>query len=247
MAKKNPLSDFYNTKYTAGEEIQRSSKLFTLQAVPDEGEMSVLDVGCGAGVNSLAIAAKGHKVQGVDLSPVAIEKYREKGFEGKVADLERALDFEDNTFDLIFCSEVIEHLNLPEVFSREIFRILKPGGSFVVSTPNSAFWIYRLGAIFGYTLSELQHPKHFQFFSCRSLSKLLLASGFEIEQRYGRNIYLLIPGPWANDSLDFLQKLGMKKEIRFRTKKPFYHWSNKSRFWNSLFADTLIMKLAKPG
>ncbi len=56
-------------------------------------------------------------------------------------------------------SEVIEHLRDPSVCStRASERILKPGGRFVLSTPNSAFWIYRILGLFGKTVADLQHP-----------------------------------------------------------------------------------------
>jgi len=62
---------------------------------------------------------------------------------------------------------------MPERLVRDMERVLKAGGRLVLSTPNSAFWLYRLLGLLGYTVGELQHPKHFQFFSRRSLLRLL--------------------------------------------------------------------------
>jgi len=241
----NVLQAFYEEKYRDHVERPRTSKLFTLDCISSEGHLRVLDIGCGTGENSRAIAAKGHRVHGIDISENAIARYRAHGFEGSVMDIEQALDFPDASFDLLFCSEVIEHLAAPERLASEAFRVLVPGGKLVLSTPNSAFWVYRALAVLGRTLSELQHPKHLHFFSRRSLGQLLTGAGFRIERALGRNMYLLLPdfgGLFGAVPAWF----GFQKEERFRTKSFFWHWSHRSARWNTLWADTLIMVLSKP-
>lgn len=157
------IQAFYEKAYAAEDEIPRRSKLYTIGCVPEGGGLTVLDVGCGSGMNAAAIAAKGHRVVGIDISETAIQKFRARGFEGKICDIESGFDFPDAQFDVVFCSEVIEHMTSPELLVAEMSRVVKPSGLLVLSTPNSAFWLYRLFSVFGYTLSEVQHPKHFQF------------------------------------------------------------------------------------
>ena len=237
----NRSVQFYEEKYRLGDEIPRTSKLYTLSYIPKEGHLKVLDIGCGGGLNSRSISSLGHLVVGIDISNEALKKYRECGFECCRMDVERGLGFDDKYFDLVFCSEVIEHLVNFEVLLEEIHRVLKPGGRLILSTPNSAFWLYRLAALFGITLSEIQHPKHLVFFSKRSLRKLFVKKGLEPIQESGRNIYLILPDPVFPLLRKFLSFLGFHEEIRFRTMSRFYHLSNHSRFLNGLFADTLIM------
>jgi len=160
-------------------------------------------------------------------------------------DIENGLDFPDGTFDLVFCSEVIEHLTAPEVLARESLRVLKPGGHLVLSTPNSAFWVYRGLGLLGFTVAELQHPKHLQFFSRRSLQRLLLEAGFSPVEELGRNMYLLLP-PVPRPLSALLSRIGFHREERFRTKSHFWHLSARSRVWNSALADTLICVMRKP-
>ena len=236
---------FYERKYQHGRELPRSSKRFALDCVPHGPQMDILDVGCGSGLNSIVIASKGHRVRGVDISEKAIQQYRSHGFDGEVGDLETGLKFPDACFDLVFCSEVIEHMTSPNLLVAEIARVLKPGGQLILSTPNSAFWLYRLLGLLGFTVSELQHPRHFQFFSKRSLLRMLSAEGLRMRKVIGRNMYLIVPDlPKPFDRA--IQLLGFEQETRFRTGKKFWHFSRRSHVLNTLFADTLIVLLEKP-
>ena len=85
------IQAFYDRKYTQGSEIPRTSKIYTIDCVPDDTPLDILDVGCGSGSNSLALAAKGHKVRGVDISEEGIARYRTHGFDGHVVDLESGI------------------------------------------------------------------------------------------------------------------------------------------------------------
>lgn len=238
------IQDFYDGKYSRTSEISRTSKEYTIECVGEGHGLSLLDVGCGSGVNSNMLALKGFSVSGVDISPAAIAQYCAQGFDGHVVNLEEGMPFSNDTYDVVFCSEVIEHITMPEVLIAEMERILKPRGRLILSTPNSAFWVYRLLGLFGYTVSELQHPKHFQFFSFRSLCQLLTREQLDLLESFGRNMYLIIPGNFCLFA-PLLTMLGLKKEKRFRTGKFFWHLSNRSKFFNSLFADTLVVVLEK--
>jgi SAM-dependent methyltransferase/MoaA/NifB/PqqE/SkfB family radical SAM enzyme len=239
------LKAFYNQKYTKGQEIARTSKQYALDCVPPDGHLLILDIGCGSGANSLALAQKGHQLHGVDISDVAIEKYRRSGFKGQVADIEQGLDYPEAFFDLVFCSEVIECMISPGDLIAEINRVLKPGGLLVLSTRNSAFWLFRLLGLFGYTVGQLQHPRHFQFFSRQMLTRLFESHRLRTKRAFGRNMYAILPDlprPFGR----LLSALGLKPEIRFRTGAKFWHLSHRSSVMNTLFADTLIFVLERP-
>ena len=240
----SPIHAFYERKYTEGSEIPRSSKQYTIECIPANGSLRILDVGCGSGLNSKALAAMGHRVCEIDLSEAAIDQYRSYGFEGQAGNIEGGLNYPDESFDVVFCSEVIEHMTSPAELVAEMKRVLKPGGELVLSTPNSAFWLYRVLGLLGYTVGELQHPKHFQYFSRRSLLRLLVGTGFTRKEAIGRNMYIILPAVGPLERL--LPALGFKREPQFRTGGYFWHLSNKSGLWNALLADTLIMVMAKP-
>ena len=101
----------------------------------------ILDIGCGGGVNIQRFAkiAKNGKIYGIDYSEVSVEKSKElnKNFinEGLVEVTEGSvsnLPFDDNTFDLITGFETIYFWPEFENDLKEVYRVLKPGGTFFI-------------------------------------------------------------------------------------------------------------------
>jgi SAM-dependent methyltransferase len=100
-----------------------------------------------------------------------------------------ALPFADNTFDLITCSWVLEHLAEPLAVFREVSRVLKPGGHFLFITPNKlnyAVWMRRLvpsaisqrvvHAIYGRN-EDFINPTFYQANTTRDVDRALTAAG----------------------------------------------------------------------
>lgn len=99
----------------------------------------VLDVGCHMGFFSRILAENDKEVVAVDILGASIDIAKAfnqiDGVQYKKGDLFE-LKFADNEFDVIVFLETIEHLNEPTLFLKEFFRILRPGGCLIVSTPN---------------------------------------------------------------------------------------------------------------
>lgn len=101
-------------------------------------ESKVLDLGAGAGiVEQMNFRGHAARVCGVDLDP----RIEENPWldEGKVADVAN-LPFGDETFDVVFADNVMEHLPEPLAVLSEVKRVLRPGGMFLFKTPNK--WHY---------------------------------------------------------------------------------------------------------
>lgn len=98
----------------------------------------VLDLGCGPGsMTGKLLKIPGIRLTGVDLSPAMIARARERfPHVNYIVDDAEFMSFEDETFDVVFCSGVLHHLPSIEMALREVHRILKPGGIFIVREPN---------------------------------------------------------------------------------------------------------------
>lgn len=105
--------------------------------VGDEVAGAVLDCGCGKG-NWLSYLSKSPKVTQRFAADFVREPLPE-GVRWAKCDLSyEALPFEAHSMDWVFAIEVLEHLENPRFFFREVVRVLKPGGHFVLTTPNNA-------------------------------------------------------------------------------------------------------------
>lgn len=216
--------------------------------VPSVTPLRILDVGCGTGLNAAELCRHGHQVIGVDVSPVAIEKFRDRGFDGLVCDIEAGpLPLPADSFDLVYASEVIEHCVDTTLFLRTIRAVLKPGGALLLSTPNSAFWVYRLLGLLGHAPSEYQHPGHVRFFSKRSLTASIEAAGFAIADVAARHMYLVLGRRIGDPIAPLLQACGLQREHRFATGDHFWQLSVFARRASGLWADTLIVAAHKIG
>jgi SAM-dependent methyltransferase len=103
----------------------------------------VLDLGCGEGYGSNLLAEVSENVTGVDLSPEAIEhartRYPRANLSFLVGDCRRTR-LPEHQFDLVVSFEMIEHIAEHEELLREVQRLLKPGGVFLVSSPDKEFY-----------------------------------------------------------------------------------------------------------
>jgi len=106
---------------------------FILQQMGDIRGKLLLDLGCGAGENSVYFAKQGARCVATDYSPgmveVALQLAAANGveIEGRTANA-MALDFPDNTFDLVYASNLLHHIPDPKIALKEMHRVLKPGG-----------------------------------------------------------------------------------------------------------------------
>ncbi len=112
---------------------------------------AVLDVGCGEGHGSRLLSETAESVVGIDYAKDALEIARKSPGAGKLeficADVTKFMP-PDGAFDTICAFHIIEHLLKPDDFLRNMKRLLKPGGTLLLATPNK-------------TMSIVENPYHY--------------------------------------------------------------------------------------
>lgn len=141
------------------------AKIIALRHIPPAKRGArALDVGCRDGYYSEILKQRGYSVESVDIEP----KYAY----ATVLDANGRLPWKNKAFDLVWCSEVIEHLESPEFSLSEFRRVLKPGGTLIITTPNSGCWFYLILALFGIPPKALQNAGHRHFFNINDIRRL---------------------------------------------------------------------------
>ncbi len=124
---------------------------FILKHLGDVKGKTLLDLGCGAGENSVYFSKLGARCVASDYSPGMVEvalKLAEKNgvsVEGRVINA-MAIDYPDNSFDIIYAANLLHHIPDPLITIREMHRVLKPGGKMCFWDPlrhNPVINIYR--------------------------------------------------------------------------------------------------------
>ena len=148
-----------------------------------------LDVGCGDGSRTVIFDEYGRYINGVDCHRWLKDELKER-IDFKQEDfIKTNLTYEDGSFDIIFSFDVIEHLRRPQIMLKEILRILKKDGVFIISTPNRD----RLGSfllcLFGLrkfpyypnkeTINSDPYSAHVIEYSISELGHLLKQEGFK--------------------------------------------------------------------
>ena len=158
-------------------------KLIAYSYVPNDFSDSrrALDIGCRDGFWSEKLIMSGYKVSSLDVEP-----YYDKADQ---FDANNTLPYSDEFFDVVWCSEVIEHLKNPEKSIIDMQRVLKSGGKIILTTPNSYFLLIKfVYLILKETPKGLQNKGHLHFFSEESLKSILP----DTAKLYGYFPYILL-------------------------------------------------------
>lgn len=197
-------------KYLFKLEIQaeEENRLNILKLLPEiKGHTNILDLGCDDGSWTVRLGEKYKNpyLYGVEVVSERFRKAHDKGISIKSFDLNEKFDFEDCFFDIVHSNQVIEHLYDTDNFISEVYRILKPGGYFVVSTVSLSSWHNVFSVLLGYQPFDLANIslkgnignplsfwsetetnnsknkswQHVRLFTPYSLSKFLKSYGFE--------------------------------------------------------------------
>lgn len=147
--------------------------------------MRILDVGCGNGYFAGRLLQQGCQVVGIDLSASGIQIARQSHPQGRfellTADEQVLKNLNEEPFDCVISTEVIEHLYAPRPFVRGCFAALKPEGRFVCSTPYHGYLKVLAIVVPGHFDAHfypLWDGGHIKFWSRKTLLQLFHETGF---------------------------------------------------------------------
>lgn len=149
----------------------------------------IFDLGCGNGYQAeiLKKAIKGVVVNGCDISPAAIKKASKRMDSSYVWDIDSSDLPEDNeSYDLVLCIAVLEHLYDVNHALKEIHRILRLGKHILIQVPNLSFWRFRLDIFLGKIPYILEDPRHLHSFNKGFLVEKLAHLRFTEFHVYGQ-------------------------------------------------------------
>lgn len=210
------------------------------------GAKKILELGCGKGL--LAARLKKYvdaEFFGTDISQSGIRLAKKRGIQAIRTDLNKPLPYKDNTFDVIFSDQLLEHIYDTDMVVGEMYRTLKSGGYGITITPNLSFWLNRILFPFGvyplfletslqsklYGLKFLKHfvketesVGHIHVFNKAALIDMFESNTFDVIDVKGLPLSWSMPQPFQliYDAIDALCALmpSIARDLVIVVKKP---------------------------
>jgi 2-polyprenyl-3-methyl-5-hydroxy-6-metoxy-1,4-benzoquinol methylase len=150
-------------------------QLRSLPRNPGGPDSRLLDVGCGNGAFLQLARSAGWSVQGIDFDGVAVAAARSAGLDVRQGGLELLQAAEPESFDWVTLSHVLEHVHEPVPWLQALHRLVRPGGTLWLQTPN----IGGLGhARYAENWRDLDPPRHLTLWTFDTLCQNLRQVGF---------------------------------------------------------------------
>jgi 2-polyprenyl-6-hydroxyphenyl methylase/3-demethylubiquinone-9 3-methyltransferase len=181
----------------------------------------VLDIGCGGGILADAMARKGAEVLGIDLAGKALKvaqlhalEAQTPGVSYREVSAETLADEQPESFDVVTCMEMLEHVPDPSSVVRACAALVKPGGHVFFSTINrnaKAFVFAIVGA--EYILNLLPRGTHefAKFIKPSELAGYARAAGLDLEHTRGMEYNPLTRHYWLSDNTSVNYMLATRK------------------------------------
>ena len=134
------------------------------QMIPPQGNLKILDAGCGEGhlIDKLHRKNSEASYYGIDIAEPAMRRFKERCPYAELRTMDLiTIGFEDEFFDIIICSEVLEHIHEYETVTAEMGRTLKKGGNLIITFPNERLWTFSRFLLRRNPVKEIGHINSF--------------------------------------------------------------------------------------
>lgn len=151
-------------------------------------DKTLLDAGCGTGLFTKRAIERYAKVTSIDIAPKLVELTKRKNPSTNAIEASLLqLPFEDNTFDYVISSDVIEHTTNPYDATKELIRVLKPGGKICITVPNRTFWFFSVKIANLLKIRDYQGYENWVHF--KEFRKFLTQNNIEIDNYKGVHLF----------------------------------------------------------
>ncbi len=195
---------------------------FDIMARWIEAKSKVLSIGCGNGVfETYLVSVKLCEITGIDISQNALRLAAAAGLQVIEADVRQGLPLIEGDFDYVLCSEVLEHIPVPEDLLTEIKQKKLFSRNLICSIPNIAHFWHRLRLLRGRfpVQCAFEPSEHLRFWSIPDFVELVRRFGYEVVKMEASN--------------GFPSYYGTSKWL------PLY------KIWPNLFGNQICFKLAQ--
>jgi ubiquinone/menaquinone biosynthesis C-methylase UbiE len=207
--------DYFEERRGATEHDERRVREYIISKIPNSVS-SILDVGCGKGWVAKEFLPKKKTVVSLDISvtnPSIVKKLYPNSKHFAIAADSFHLPFNSDSFDCVIASEIIEHVFDPAGFVKELFRVVKRGGSLIITTPYKEKIVYYLCIHCNQKTPANAHINSFDEKKLESLYSGEDLASFKFET-------------FGNKALIFLRTYVILQFF------PFWLWKLKDKFFN---------------
>jgi len=193
--------DDQNLEEKIGEQFNKISDSFPDQVPPDDKRLNVisnfmgnfrgknvLDVGCGKGRFSKWMIDNGAQVTGIELSNSLLQEAQKISGGNFLKGSATNLNFQDETFDIVLCIEVLQHVPDTQRAVSEMCRVLKKGGRILIFDRNKFSFLRTIWKKYRESRNQWMYPRNFAFkehlFSPGIIAKLLNNYCVDVKIKY---------------------------------------------------------------
>lgn len=148
---------------------------FALQIIPANSR--ILEIGCGNGMFLKRLTGEGHETFGLEINKASAKILNENGLKVFCKNIQSFSEEYKNSFDIVACFQVLEHIYDINTFLNSAVKLLKKGGSLIISVPNNDSFIK-----YAYPFALNIPPHHLGMWNVRSLKSLARIFSLETEK-----------------------------------------------------------------